>query len=264
MSDVYEVLAIRYGHHKRNASENFIGGDPHDLPMPLDYFVWVIRNEQRTIVVDTGFGAESGARRKRELVRPVAEGLQAAGVDVGKVKDVIITHMHYDHAGNNHLFPSASFHLQDSEMAFATGRCMCHPLGNHPYDVDAVAGLVYKVYAGNVVFHDGDEELFPGISLHHIGGHARGLQCVRVKTQRGPVVLASDASHHYAHMEEDRVFPSCDSVSDALEGYNKLRRLGGSSQFIIPGHDPQVMKNYPAYSEATDGWIAKLDSLKTG
>lgn len=262
MSDQYEVLAIRYGHHDRNASENFIGGDLHDLPMPLDYFVWVIRNEKRTIIVDTGFSEDSGARRKRQLVKPVAEGLEAAGVDVNGVKDVIITHMHYDHAGNNHLFPSACFHLQDSEMNFATGRCMCHPHTNHAYDVDHVVGLVRKVYAGDVTFHNGDSELYPGITLHHIGGHARGLQCVRVNTERGPIVLASDATHHYEHMEQGRVFPTCDSVSDALEGYNKLRLLGGSSENIIPGHDPKVLKNYPAFSESTDGWLVRLDKLK--
>lgn len=262
MSEVYEVLAIRYGHLARNAADNFIGGDPHDQPMPLDYFVWVIRNENRTVVVDTGFSADSGARRKRQLIRPVVEGLEAAGVDRAAVKDVIITHMHYDHAGNNDLFENACFHLQDSEMNFATGRCMCHPAANHPYDVEHVVGLVERVYAGSVKFHDGDEQVFPGISLHHVGGHARGLQCVRVETERGPVVLASDATHHYRHMEEQRVFPSCDSVSDTLEGYNRLRSLGGSREFIIPGHDPEVLRCYPALSADTEGWIARLD--KTG
>ena len=41
--EVYEVYAIKYAHHARRAAENFIGGDPHDGPMPLDYFVWLIR-----------------------------------------------------------------------------------------------------------------------------------------------------------------------------------------------------------------------------
>lgn len=51
----YEVYAIKYGDHDRRASENFIGGDPHDGPMPLDYFVWAIKGADRTWVVDTGF-----------------------------------------------------------------------------------------------------------------------------------------------------------------------------------------------------------------
>lgn len=263
MHDQYEVLAVRYAENGRNAAENFIGGDPHNAPMPLDYFVWVIRNETRTIVVDTGFARSSGLRRARTLVTPVAEGLSAAGVDPAAVHDVIITHMHYDHAGNNQLFQNARFHLQESEMAFATGPCMCHPHGNHPYDIDDVVGLVRDVYAGKVVFCKGEKELFPGITLHHIGGHARGLQCVRVNTQRGPIVLASDVSHHYAHMQQGRVFPTCDSVSDALRGYDRLFELGGDASRIIPGHDPKVMRLYPAYSAATKGLIAKLDLVWT-
>jgi len=259
MHDQYELLAIRYGHHDRPASENFIGGDPHNLPMPLDYYVWVIRNKERTIVVDTGFSSDSGERRGRQLTKPVAEGLAAAGVDPASVKDVIITHMHYDHAGNNDLFPDATFHLQDSEMNFATGRCMCHAQVNHPYDVDHVVGLVRRVYAGSVCFHHGDEQLLPGITLHHIGGHSRGLQCVRVETARGPVVLASDVTHHYAHVQSRRVFPSCDSISDILLGYDKLWKLAESDiGRIIPGHDPEVLKRYPALGSQTSDWIVKL------
>jgi glyoxylase-like metal-dependent hydrolase (beta-lactamase superfamily II) len=72
---------------------------------------------------------------------------------------------------------------------------MCHHGLNHPYDVDNVVAMVRRVYEGRVTFHDGATELAPGITLHRVGGHARGLQVVRVKTARGHVVLASDAAH---------------------------------------------------------------------
>ena len=65
MSDSYEIYAIKYAHHERRASENFIGGDPHDGPMPLDYFVWAIVGEERSFVVDTGFDLEMGKQRQR-------------------------------------------------------------------------------------------------------------------------------------------------------------------------------------------------------
>ena len=67
MSDTYEILALKYAENDRPASQNFIGGDPHDRSMPLDYFVWVIRNRARTIVVDTGFNPVSGERRARMI-----------------------------------------------------------------------------------------------------------------------------------------------------------------------------------------------------
>ena len=54
---VYEVYAIKYAERGGRRPEHFIGGDPHDGPMPMDYFVWLIRNDERLIVVDTGFDA---------------------------------------------------------------------------------------------------------------------------------------------------------------------------------------------------------------
>ena len=65
----YEVYAIKYARRDARRADHFVGGDPHDAPMPMDYFVWLIRNAERTIVVDTGFTAEVAAKRKREYIR---------------------------------------------------------------------------------------------------------------------------------------------------------------------------------------------------
>lgn len=259
MTDRYEILALKYARNDRPASQNFIGGDAHDHSMPIDYYVWVIRNEARTIVVDTGFNVQSGTRRGRELITPVHTALTAVGVDFNAVEHVITTHMHYDHAGNNDLFPNACFYMQESEMRYATGPCMCHHFLNHPYEVDDVVDMVRRTYAGKVSFCLGDRELFPGVTVHHIGGHSRGLQCVRVETKRGPVVLASDASHLYQHFQTGRVFPTCDSVSDTVVGYQRLKELAGRDSHIVPGHDPAVMNRYPSFSEQTAAFAVRLD-----
>jgi glyoxylase-like metal-dependent hydrolase (beta-lactamase superfamily II) len=255
----YEVYAIRYAHHERRAAENFLGGDPHDAPMPLDYFVWAIIGGGKTYVVDTGFGAEQARLRKRELLRSPLEGLKAIGVDPDKVEDVIITHMHYDHAGGLDLFPNAAFHIQDREMAFATGRPMCHHAFSDSLAVDDVVGMVRRVFAGRVRFHDGDEEIAPGLSLHFIGGHTMGLQSVRVMTKRGAVVLASDAAHLYAHLDQGRAYPIVYNVAEMLEGHATLRRLASSPRHIVPGHDPLVAKLYPAARSGLDRIVMRLD-----
>jgi glyoxylase-like metal-dependent hydrolase (beta-lactamase superfamily II) len=244
--DVYEIYAIRYGYHDRRSSECFLGGDPHDQPMPLNYYVWLIRNGARTIVFDTGFNERAAAERGRQMVCPVADGLKSLGVDPGGVEDVVISHMHYDHAGNVDLFPKARLHLQDREMAFATGRCMCHPVMRHSFDPHDVSNVIHRLFGGCVSFHDGAGDLAPGISLHLIGGHSKGLQCMRVKTRRGHMVLASDAAHFYAHLRQRRVFPTVYNVGDVLEGYDKLVALASAPDLVIPGHDPLVMALYPA------------------
>lgn len=258
MSDQYEILAIRYGHDPRRSPQNFLGGDSHDVDMPLDYFVWVIRSPERTFVLDTGFAADTAAKRGRTLIRPIAQGLAAVGIDHAKVSDVIISHLHFDHAGNNDLFPEASFHLQDAEMEYATGRCMCHKAVNHPFEVDDVIAMVKRVYDGKVCFHHCDAELAPGLSVHRVGGHSRGLQVVRVQTARGPVVLASDAAHFYANMDRAAPFPVFDSAVDVLEGVRKMRGLAASQDHIVPGHDPLVLQRYPEHSTALAD-VVRLD-----
>jgi len=255
----YELYAVKYAHHPRRASENFIGGDPHDGPMPLDYFVWLIRDAERTVVVDTGFSAATAARRQRNHIRCPSEGLRLLGVEAADVPDVVITHLHYDHVGNFDLFPKARFHLQDLEMRYATGRHMGHPVFSGAYEVEDVVGMVREVYRGRVCFHSGDEPLYPGISLHLIGGHTMGIQVVRVMTRRGWVLLAADATHLYANMGETRPFPIVYSVADMVEGYRTMRGLAEWPTHIIPGHDPQVMTRYPAPSKALEGIIVRLD-----
>jgi glyoxylase-like metal-dependent hydrolase (beta-lactamase superfamily II) len=257
----YRVYAIKYAEVARKAYGNFIDADPHEnADMPLNYYVWAIVGSERTIVVDTGFSPAMGKKRGRTTTKPVEEGLAALGIEARDVADVVITHMHYDHCGNDDLFAGARYHLQDLEMEYATGRCMCHREINRAFEADDVARMVHRVFAGRVQFHSGVEEIAPGISVHHIGGHTKGLQCVRVETERGAVVLASDASHFYAHMEQNRAFPILYNLGDLLEGYRTLRKLASSDKHVIPGHDPLVIARYPEASKATQGWIARVDA----
>lgn len=257
----YEVFAVKYGHNAHaTIAGNTLGGDPHDGPMPLDYFVWAIRGNGRTFVLDTGFDRAMGEKRGRQHLRCPGEGLAALGINPDTVQDVILSHMHFDHCGNHALFPNARYHLQDAEMAYCTGRCMCHATLRHPFEPDDVTNMVGKVFAGRVQFHDGDSELAPGITLHKLGGHSKGLQVVRVMTRRGWLVLASDASHHYAHMEKGRVFPVVHSVEDTLEGYRRIHALASHPSAVIPGHDPLVMARYPAAAPGLEGIAARLDA----
>jgi len=257
---MWEVYALRYARHDRTARENFLRPpDPHDAPMPMDYFIWLLRDAAgREIVVDTGFTPEVCAARGREMTRPVPEALRAIGTDPADVRDIILTHLHYDHAGNLGLFPRARFHLQDREMAFATGRNMCFGCLRHAFEVEDVVAMVRAVYADRVCFQDGDGEVAPGVTLHHVGGHTAGLQMVRVETARGPVVLAGDAAHYYANLEREEPFPIVFDLGEMARGWRSARRLaGGDENRIVPGHDPEIMRRHRALQGA-EGHVACL------
>lgn len=256
---VYEVYALKYAERDAQRTDHFVGGDPHDAPMPMDYFIWVIRNHERLVLVDTGFDAPMATKRGRRLLRQPREALRLIGVAAEDVRTVVITHLHNDHVGTFFDFPNAEFHLQDKEMKYVTGRHMAHERLRRPYEADHVAGVIRMTYQDRVVFHDGDEDLAPGISVHHIGGHTVGLQAVRVHTARGWVVLASDASHYYDHFERNTCFPTTHHLGEVLEGYGKLRRLAASPAHIVPGHDPLVMQRYPAV-KGLEGIGVRLDA----
>jgi len=261
MSDnLWEIYALRYAHHERAARENFMAGDPHDeSPMPLDYYVWVVKSSNRVFVIDTGFDEAMARQRGRTFLKSPGEGLKAIGIDPARVADVIITHMHYDHCGNHDLFPAARYHVQDREIQFCTGRHMTHTFMRWPFDAEDVAAMIRRLFAGRVAFHNGDEEIAPGLSVHHVGGHTMGMQIVRVNTRRGVVVLASDASHLYANMERGIPYPIAFNVGEVLEGYRRAYELASSREHVIPGHDPLVLSRYPSPSPELKGWVVRLD-----
>jgi glyoxylase-like metal-dependent hydrolase (beta-lactamase superfamily II) len=205
--ETYEVYAVKYATREGTRSANFIGGDLHDAPMPMDYFVWLIRNDERTFVVDTGFSAAMARQRKRTFLRSPSDGLAL-------------------------------------QSRLRSRRC-----GGH-----GEAGL-----QGSRSLSQRIGRARAGRERDHIGGHTAGLQCVRVATARGWVVLASDTSHYYEHMETGRVFPTAFHVGEMMEGYDRLRALAGSPKHIIPGHDPLVMERYPAPSKGLEGIAARLD-----
>jgi glyoxylase-like metal-dependent hydrolase (beta-lactamase superfamily II) len=227
--------------------------------MPLDYFLWVIQSQDRTIVVDTGFDEEMAKKRQREFLMAPEFALRALGIDHTRISDVILTHLHHDHAGNHQLFPNAKFHIQDRELTYATGRAMCHHTLRHPFEEEDVIQMVRRVFMGRACFHDGSEEIAPGISVHLMGGHTHGIQAVRVLTRRGYLVLASDATHFYANIEQGRPFPAVQDVFAGLEAYGKLRQLASSQDLIIPGHDPLVLRRFPMTLPGFDGTV-RLDA----
>jgi glyoxylase-like metal-dependent hydrolase (beta-lactamase superfamily II) len=257
---MWEVLALRYAHHDRAASANFVMpvADAHDA-MPMDYFVWLLRGPGgREVLVDTGFDAATAAKRGRRILRPLEECLRAVGTEPEAIRDVVVTHLHYDHAGNLGLFPNATFHIQDREVAFATGRHMCSLCLRHAFEVEDVVRLVRAVYAERVEFHEGQGEVAPGVTLHHAGGHTDGLQMVRVATARGPLVIAGDASH-YANMERENPFPILFDLGAMVQGWRRAKRLaGGDESLVIPGHDPLVRTRFPAV-EGSGGEVVRLD-----
>ena len=240
-SDTYQIYAVRYAHHDRRAHENFLQGDPHDTaPMPLDYFVWAIVGESRTFILDTGFDTAMAKKRGREFLRPPGEGLTGDRDRPGERQG----RHHQPHALRPYRQQRA---VPERDLSPAGPRdgVLHRALHVSPTSAPLVRGSGC----------DGDDRPtvpWPGAiprrrrragarasRVHHVGGHTDGLQIVRVKTERGWVVLASDASHFYANFEQMRAYPTVYNVGDMLEGFAAVpppRDLVGSTSFPATIH----------------------------
>jgi glyoxylase-like metal-dependent hydrolase (beta-lactamase superfamily II) len=223
--------------------------DPHEGPRPIAYYLWVIRNKNRTVVVDLGFDKRSGDARGRVMLREPMEALSSIDVKPEDVETVIITHMHYDHAGHGPLFPNAEFIIQEREIAYCTGKSMRYTPLNRSFDIEHVTDMIRANFQARVKFIDGDKEILPGISVHLIGGHSGGLQVVRVETKDGPLVIASDAAHFYDTLTEQNPFTVIVSLPEMCAGWDRIFEFGAEVGRVVPGHDPLVSELYPKHAD---------------
>ena len=255
MDRTWEVFAIKYAEfNNRVRSSNFLFEDDHYSEHPIDCFVWVLKSGSEIILVDTGFDLDEAKRRSRPILREPQKALGALGINPEDIKKVIITHLHFDHAGSLKDFPNAKFYLQSSEIAFATGPCMCEDILRMPYTGEHICDIVRYLYSGKVIFSDGDMEISPGVTVHSVGGHSRGLQAVRVKTLVGWLCLASDASHLYENFMARKPFPIVVDLQDAFKGYDKIQRLATEQSLVIPGHDPLISRIFPRHERCDFVW----------
>lgn len=253
----WEVFAVKYAdRNSRTRADSFIFDDNHDAPHAMDYFIWVLRQEDHVILVDTGYDHLEARERDRPIRMDPREALAPFGIKPEDVGHVIVTHLHYDHAGGLHLFPNAKLHLQTTEMVYATGPCMCHDTLKMPFTAGHICEAIQRLYSGKLQFYDGDGEVAEGVTVHCIGGHSRGLQCVRVFTEAGWLVLASDAAHYYENAFSRKPFPIVVDLQNMLDGFDRLETLASSKKLIVPGHDPLVTRVFP--SELADH-IWRLD-----
>ena len=123
----WEVHAVKYAaRNARSRADSFLFDDNHDAPHAMDYYIWVLRRGDEVLLVDTGYDDAEAQARGRPIELDPRAALKPLGLAPEAVSQVIVTHLHYDHAGGLHLFPNAKLHMQAAEMQFATGPCMCH------------------------------------------------------------------------------------------------------------------------------------------
>jgi glyoxylase-like metal-dependent hydrolase (beta-lactamase superfamily II) len=240
---MYEVYALKYAERDTTACQFFYREASHEK-LTLHYYVWLILGGPQPILVDTGFLDDDARKRGiRNYVSP-AVVVEHAGVKPGDVPVALITHLHYDHWAGHSLFPNAEYWLQRDEVAFWTGPWGRYDAFGQSANPESLARLVTLNHANRVRILDGDREVAPGIKVHRVGGHTAGLQIVTVATERGTVVLTSDASHFYRNVETRQPVQIITSLPEMLAAFETIHALAGAQRLIVAGHDPEVADRF--------------------
>jgi len=256
----YEIYGIRYGvNETRKRGNNFIHEERPDEPLTLDFYSWVLKGRGKVIVVDTGMDPEKARKHGHDMLVTPPAALEALGIEPARVETVILTHAHYDHLGHLSAFPAARFLMQAEEMHYVTGPYMEKPWFRRAYEPDEIARLVHLLHEGRLELHGPEREIADGVSVHLVGGHCAGQEIVRVRTDRGWVVLASDALHYYEEYERGVPFAVVFNLSDMIMAHDRIRALADSDDHVIPGHDPRIAKIYPAARPDLEGKVFRLD-----
>lgn len=249
-ADTYEVLIARYGHRDTLRSEVFLNYHLHgmpDGPIGMDYFIWVIRNQDRTLLVDTGFSRHGGDVRSRHTLVELPDLYRRLGVKTSEVPTVILTHAHYDHIGNIGLFPRSTLLMSRREYEFWTGPHAKRTLFHHSVEDDDLDALRAAVADGRASLFIAEAAPAPGVQVIEMGGHTPGQSVVKVNTPEGVALLASDAVHYYEELENDLPFSTVANLADMYAGFDKIRNwvASGEVKHVVSGHDPETVRRFP-------------------
>ena len=251
-----EVYAVRYGTARDFPAAALVAGADTGRHLDIAFMVWVIKLPGgRTALVDAGFYRQKFLDQwKPADYRRPSEAIRAVGVAPEDVTDIVVTHVHWDHLDGADLFPNARVWIQREEYEHHVDQA------GRPRDpaIDSAdAAMLWRLKeAGRVMLVDGDgRELFPGITAYTGGRHTYASQYVGVRTARGVVVVASDNAYLYENLERHRpIAQTLDSVAN-LTAQARMSQLAATPRLIVPGHDTEVFRRFPA----PGGGVARIE-----
>jgi len=243
----YEILAIRYATIPDFAVSGLVAGAEPGRKLDIAMMVWLVRGNGHNILVDSGFYRDQFFKQWHvtDFVKP-SEAVRRAGVNPEDITDVVITHMHWDHADGMDLFPKARIWIQKDELAYYAGEAWQSRRTHGGIDPDDVLAAVKLNVQGNVGLVNGDaQEILPGVTCYTGGKHTYASQFVAVRTAAGIVVLASDNMYLYENLEKHVPIAATLDADSNLRAQDRMKQLAASPRFVIPGHDPAVMTKFP-------------------
>jgi glyoxylase-like metal-dependent hydrolase (beta-lactamase superfamily II) len=247
----YEIFAIRYATIPDFRVAQLVRGADPVRKLDIAMTVWLIRGNGRNILVDSGFYREQFFKqwKVKDFVKP-SDAVAELGLKPEDITDVIITHMHWDHADGMDLFPKARIWVQKDEYNYYTGEAWQQGSTHGGIDPDDVLSVVKLNMAGRVSLVNGDaQEIIPGVICYIGGKHTYQSQYVAVNGTTGTTILASDNVYLYENLDKHVPIAAAVDLDANLRAQDRMRQLAADPRLIIPGHDPAEFERFPKVSE---------------
>jgi glyoxylase-like metal-dependent hydrolase (beta-lactamase superfamily II) len=243
---VYEVYAIRYGILPDFPLSSLVAGADRTARLDIPLMVWLLKSADRVVLVDSGFIRDAlvAQWKVREYLRP-SDALARLGIRPEQVTDVVLTHMHWDHAGGTSLFPKARVWIQKAEFAYYTGDAWQARNTHGGIEPDDVLAVVRLNVEGRLGLIDGDgRQPIPGIMCYTGGRHTYASQYLIVNSKSGRTGIASDNIYMYENLEKHLPVAGALDAASNLAAQDRLRTQVSDPRLIVPGHDPAVFTRF--------------------
>lgn len=251
-ADKYAVYAIRFATIEGFPRSALIAGAERDRKIDIAMTVWLLKGaDGRVALVDTGFHRDRYFKQfaVRDFVNP-ADALAPLGLRADQVTDIVLSHMHWDHAGGLDLFPKARVWVQKDEYDHYVGEAWQDSRGHGGIDPGDVLEIVKRNTEGLVTFVRGEDDTsISGIEFHVGGKHTWASQFVTVATRSGPVVIASDNAYFYENLDTHTAIAQTLDPSSNLKTMERMRAMAARPELVVPGHDLLVFGRFPKVSD---------------
>jgi glyoxylase-like metal-dependent hydrolase (beta-lactamase superfamily II) len=249
---IYEVYAIRFGTLPQFPVAGLVAGAEASRRIDVPVMVWLLKgNNGKRVLVDSGFHQQKFVDQwKVQAFRSPGDAVAAAGVEAREITDIIITHVHWDHAGGVDLFPAATVWIQRDEYTYYTGEAWQARNTHGGIDPTHMAVLLELNTKGRLRFVNGDDqEVLPGIRCYTGGRHTYASQYVGVRTAGGTAIITSDNMYLYENLERRVPIAQTLDAASNLRAQDRIRTLAADLSLIVPGHDPAVFERYPRVAD---------------
>lgn len=255
--DEYSIKLLEYGGIENYPVSGLVYGAHNQGTTYLPFFYILIQKKDHNILFDIGYrNAKNGQKDWSQLfggtnIEAPAEILNKVNLTPNDIDIVILSHLHFDHAGNIDQFPNAKFYVQKEELdGWVSSLSLPEKVRDWVWaatDMKHINDLL-KVAAENrlTLIEEDNFEVAEGVKLHQAKGHTYGTQGVTVETKKGTYALAQDVVYTYENAAD---YKPLGLGLDNIEQLMSIRKLNelveGNIEFLIPGHDKAVFDKYP-------------------